>query len=52
MSIKFSGDSREIVAGSKRADILVYDLFANRVSTRVPGCHNDEINSVCFANRL
>ena len=52
MSIKFSGDTKEIVAGSKRADILVYDLLANRVTTRVPDCHHDEINSVCFANRL
>jgi WD repeat-containing protein 23 len=52
MSIKLSGDTREIVAGSKKADILVYDLFSNRVSTRVSGCHTDEINSICFANRL
>lgn len=51
MSIKFSGDTKEIVAGTKRSDVLVYDLFANRVSTRVPNAHSDEINSVCFANR-
>lgn len=51
MSLKFSGDTREIVAGTKRADILIYDLVSNRVITRVPHAHQDEINSVCFANR-
>ena len=39
MSMKFSGDNREIVAGTKRSDILVYDLMANRVSTRVHNAH-------------
>ena len=52
MSVKFSGDTKEIVAGSKRSDILIYDLLANRVSTRVANSHDDEINSVCFANRM
>ena len=52
MSIKFSGDTREIVAGTKSAEVLVYDLISNRVSTRVTNTHDDEINSVCFANRM
>ena len=52
MSIKFSGDSREILAGTKSAELLVYDLISNRVSTRVENTHDDEINSVCFANRM
>lgn len=51
MSLKLSGDSREILAGTKGADILVYDLIANRVTTRVSRVHSDEINTVCFANR-
>ena len=51
MSIKFSGDTKEIVAGSKNAEVLIYDLVSNRVSTRVTQAHEDEINSVCFANR-
>jgi len=51
MSVKFSGDTKEIVAGTKGADFLVYDLISNRVSTKVSNCHEDEINSVCFANR-
>eukprot|EP00347_Sterkiella_histriomuscorum_P003371 403364552 len=52
MSIKFSGDSREILAGTKNAEIMVYDLISNRVSTKVTSSHDDEINSVCFANRM
>mmetsp|Transcript_45638 Transcript_45638/g.62008 ORF Transcript_45638/g.62008 Transcript_45638/m.62008 type:complete len:160 (+) Transcript_45638:729-1208(+) len=50
-STKFSGDSKEIVAGSKAGEIIVFDLVANRVNTRVRDAHDDEINSVCFANR-
>jgi WD repeat-containing protein 23 len=52
MSIKFSGDTKEIVGGTKGADVLVYDMMTNKVTTRVTGAHNDEINSVCFANRM
>lgn len=51
MSLKFSGDNKEIVAGTKNAEVLVYDLVSNRVSTKVTAAHDDEINSVCFANR-
>lgn len=51
MSCKFSGDGKELVGGSKGNEIVCYDLVANRVSTRVPNSHNDEINSVCWANR-
>lgn len=51
MSIKFSGDSREVLGGSKSGQILIYDMMQNRVSTTVFGAHDDEINSVCWANR-
>ena len=51
MSIKFSGDSKEVLGGSKGGDILIYDMLANRVSTVVQRAHEDEINSVCWANR-
>jgi DDB1- and CUL4-associated factor 11 len=30
---------------------LVYDLVTNRISSKISDAHNDEINSVCFANR-
>mmetsp|Transcript_35592 Transcript_35592/g.54414 ORF Transcript_35592/g.54414 Transcript_35592/m.54414 type:complete len:175 (-) Transcript_35592:774-1298(-) len=51
MSIKFSGDSREILGGSKGGDIVIYDLVQKKVSQVVHHAHEDEINSVCWANR-
>mmetsp|Transcript_12731 Transcript_12731/g.21461 ORF Transcript_12731/g.21461 Transcript_12731/m.21461 type:complete len:199 (+) Transcript_12731:499-1095(+) len=51
MSIKFSGDSREILGGSKSGSILIYDLVQKAVTTTVRDAHEDEINSVCWANR-
>lgn len=51
MSLKFSGDTKEIVGATKSADILVFDLLQNRISSRISEAHDDEINSVCFANR-
>lgn len=51
MSIKFSGDGKEVLGGSKSGDILIYDMMQNRVTTVVNQCHDDEINSVCWANR-
>lgn len=51
MSLKFSGDTKEIVGATKSADILIFDILANRISTRIREAHTDEINSVCFANR-
>ena len=51
MSLKLSGDAKEVLCGTKGAHLLVYDLIANRMVNKVDGCHTDEINSVCFANR-
>lgn len=51
MSIKFSGDSREVLGWSKGGQILIYDMLTNRVPTIVSEAHEDEINSVCWANR-
>lgn len=51
MSVKFSGDAKSIVCGTKAADILLYDMVAGRMQDRVSNAHDDEINSVCFANR-
>ena len=31
MSVKLSGDGKEILAGSKTAQLLAYDLVANRM---------------------
>ena len=50
-SIKFSGDSKEILGGSKGRQILIYDMMLNKVSTVVEEAHDNDINSVCWANR-
>ena len=52
MSVKLSGDGKEILGGTKTAQLLVYDLVANRMATTVNHTHTDEINTVCFANRM
>lgn len=48
-SIRFSGDSREIVAGAHFGDIYVYDIEARRRVLRVEG-HRDDVNAVAFAD--
>ncbi|PWY99089.1 WD40 repeat-like protein [Testicularia cyperi] len=48
-SIRFSGDSREIVAGAHFGDIYVYDIEARRRVLRVEG-HTDDVNGVAFAD--
>ncbi|KAK0545453.1 hypothetical protein OC846_005663 [Tilletia horrida] len=49
-SIRFSGDSREIVAGAGSGDIAVYDIEARRQSLRVSG-HERDVNAVAFADK-
>ena len=51
MTLKLSGDGKEILCGTKGAHLMVYDIMANKLVNKVGGCHNDEINSVMFANR-
>lgn len=51
MSMKFSGNNQEIVAGTNRNQIMVYDLAANRLDVSVAGAHTNDVNSVVFANR-
>lgn len=48
-SIRFSGDSREIVAGAHFGDIYVYDIEARRRVLKVEG-HTDDVNGVAFAD--
>lgn len=50
-SVKVSGDGREIVAGTTQRTIEVYDLVRGQTVYRVPDAHQDDINTVCFANR-
>lgn len=49
-SIRFSGDGRELVAGTNANSIVVYDIEARRVLHTIEG-HDDDVNAVCFADK-
>ncbi|KAL8953985.1 MAG: hypothetical protein Q9222_000195 [Ikaeria aurantiellina] len=48
-SIRFSGDGREVVAGTSDHSVYVYDIEAKRSILRIPG-HSDDVNAVCFGD--
>ncbi|PKI86053.1 hypothetical protein MVES_000420 [Malassezia vespertilionis] len=48
-SLRFSGDSREILAGGHCGSIFVYDVEAQRRILNVVG-HQDDVNSVAFTD--
>jgi len=48
-SIKFSPDSKEILAGCSDLSLYVYDLAANRRVIRVPA-HDEDVNTVAWAD--
>lgn len=49
-SIRFSGDGRELVAGTNAHSLVVYDIESRRVLHHVAG-HDDDVNAVCFADK-
>ncbi|KAI0600604.1 WD40 repeat-like protein [Biscogniauxia sp. FL1348] len=49
-SIRFSGDGRELVAGTNVNSIIVYDIESRRVLHQIEG-HDDDVNAVCFADK-
>ncbi|KAI1380019.1 WD40 repeat-like protein [Hypoxylon crocopeplum] len=49
-SIRFSGDGRELVAGTNANSIVVYDIESRRVLHTIDG-HDDDVNAVCFADK-
>ncbi|RMD41026.1 hypothetical protein DV735_g4119, partial [Chaetothyriales sp. CBS 134920] len=49
-SLRFSGDGREIVAGTSDHSVVVYDL-ERRCSTVRLSNHADEVNAVCFGDK-
>lgn len=49
-SIRFSGDGRELVAGTNAHSIVVYDIESRRVLHTIEG-HEDDVNAVCFADK-
>lgn len=50
-SIRFSGDGRELVAGTSNNSLVVYDIESRRVLHHILG-HKDDVNAVCFADKL
>ncbi|KAL3693175.1 hypothetical protein R1sor_006826 [Riccia sorocarpa] len=48
-SLQFSHDGREIVAGANDKSIYVYDMEAQRTTSRVVA-HSDDVNAVVFAD--
>jgi WD repeat-containing protein 23 len=48
-SIRFSGDGRELVAGTNDRSIVVYDIEARRSVLEIKG--HDDVNAVCFADK-
>ena len=49
-SLRFSGDGREIVAGTSDHSVVVYDL-ERRCSTVRLSNHGDDVNAVCFGDK-
>ncbi|KAL2868421.1 WD40 repeat domain-containing protein [Aspergillus lucknowensis] len=49
-SVRFSGDGREIVAGTGDHSVIVYDLETRQTVLRVRN-HEDDVNAVCFGDR-
>ena len=48
-SIRFSGDGREIVAGTSDHSVYVFDLDTNKSILKIEG-HADDVNAVCFGD--
>ena len=48
-SIRFSGDGREIVAGTGDNSVNVFDLDTSKTVLRIPA-HGDHVNAVCYVD--
>ncbi|KAL4924869.1 WD40 repeat domain-containing protein [Aspergillus undulatus] len=49
-SVRFSGDGREIVAGTGDRSVIVYDLDTRQSVLRIRN-HEDDVNAVCFGDK-
>ncbi|KAL3471288.1 WD40-repeat-containing domain protein [Aspergillus californicus] len=49
-SVRFSGDGREIVAGTGDHSVIVYDLETRQSVLRIRN-HEDDVNAVCFGDQ-
>ena len=50
-SVRYSGDGRELVAGTNARSIIVYDIESRQVLHSITG-HEDDVNAVCFADKM
>jgi WD repeat-containing protein 23 len=50
-SLRFSGDGREIVAGTSDHSVVVYDLERRQSTVRLSN-HEDDVNAVCFGDKM
>jgi len=48
-SLRFSGDGREIVAGTGDHSVYVYDIERGHSILQIPG-HDDDVNAVCYGD--
>lgn len=48
-SVRFSGDGREIVAGTSDDTIIVYDIERRGTVLRIDG-HDEDVNAVCYGD--
>ena len=48
-SVRFSGDGREIVAGTGDHCVYVYDIETRQTTLRI-AAHDDDVNAVCFGD--
>lgn len=49
-SVRFSGDGRELVAGTNASTIIVYDIESRQVLHSFEG-HKHDVNAVCFGDK-
>ncbi|KAL1991303.1 hypothetical protein VTN49DRAFT_5295 [Thermomyces lanuginosus] len=49
-SLRFSGDGREVVAGTSDRSVIVYDLERRQSVLRLQN-HEDDVNAVCFGDK-
>lgn len=48
-SLRFSGDGRELIAGTSENSVVVYDIESRRVLHDIHA-HEEHVNAVCFAD--
>lgn len=50
-SLRFSGDGKEIVAGTGDCSVYVHDIETEQSILRIPG-HSDDVNAVCYGDEM